>query len=103
MLSGDGNENSQKESVGLISKKKNFARAAHFFGHFFAVFWHDYNEKLPRMPIYRVRTRLRTRQFFAFPPFSRPAISTTINRRVFVAIMEARKARVRVWLGLGLG
>ena len=44
MLSGDGNENSQKESVGLISKKKkNFARAAHFFGHFLAVFWHDYN------------------------------------------------------------
>ena len=30
MLSGDGNENSQKESVGLISKKRNFARAAHF-------------------------------------------------------------------------
>ena len=30
MLSGDGNENNQKESVGLISKKRNFARAAHF-------------------------------------------------------------------------
>ena len=42
MLNGDGNENSQKNSVGLISKKKNFARAAHFFAHFFAVFfWHD--------------------------------------------------------------
>ena len=53
MLNDDGNENSQKESVGLISKKKkNFARAAHFFGLFFAVFWHDCNEKLPRMPIY---------------------------------------------------
>ena len=103
MLSGDGNENSQKESVGLISKKKELCSCSTLFGHFFAVFWHDYNEKLPRMPIYRVLTRLRTRQFFAFPPFSRPAISTTINRKVFAAIMEARKARVRVWLGLGLG
>ena len=39
----------------------------------------------------RVRRRMRiyrTRQFFAFPPFSRPASPTTIKRRVFVAIME---------------
>ena len=47
MLSGDGNENSQK-TVGLISQKNNFARAAHFFfGHFFAVVLHDDNVKLP--------------------------------------------------------
>ena len=31
MLSGDGNEDSQNKLVGLISKKKNFARAEHFF------------------------------------------------------------------------
>ena len=31
--------------MGLISKN-NFARAAHFFVHFFAVVWHDYNVKL---------------------------------------------------------
>ena len=34
MLSGEGNENCEKTIIGLISKKKNFARAAHFFGTF---------------------------------------------------------------------
>ena len=34
----------QKKAIGLISRKKrdNFARAAHFFVHFFAVVLHDY-------------------------------------------------------------
>ena len=41
MLSGDDNENSQKQSVDLV------AHAAHFFVHFFAIILHDYNEKLP--------------------------------------------------------
>ena len=36
-----------KKSVGVTSKKNNFARTAHFFVHFFAVVLHDYNEKLP--------------------------------------------------------
>ena len=36
-----------KKTIGLISKKNNFARAAHFFVHFFAVVLHDYNVKLP--------------------------------------------------------
>ena len=31
MLSGEGNENGRKTTTGLISKKSNFARAAHFF------------------------------------------------------------------------
>ena len=87
MLSGDGNENSQKKSVGLTSKKKKiFARAADFLVHFFAIFWHGYNENLPRMPICRARTR----QFFAFQTFSGPASPMTINRKVFVAIMEGK-------------
>ena len=29
-------ENGEKTTIGLISKKSNFARAAHFFVHFFA-------------------------------------------------------------------
>ena len=49
------------------------------------------------IPIYRARTR----QFFAFPPFSPPASHMTIKRRVFLAIMEGKLAvRVRVRLGL---
>ena len=34
MLSGEDNENGEKTTIGLISKKNNFARAAHFFGTF---------------------------------------------------------------------
>ena len=48
MLSGDGIENSQK-TVGLTGKKNdnNFAPAAHFFVHFFALVLHGDNVKLP--------------------------------------------------------
>ena len=31
MLSGENNVNGEKTTIGLISKKSNFARAAHFF------------------------------------------------------------------------
>ena len=34
----DDNENVKKKTIGLISKKNNFARASHFFVHFFPVF-----------------------------------------------------------------
>ena len=47
MLSGEVNEDSVKTTIGLISKKATFARAEHFFVHFFAVVFHDYNVKLP--------------------------------------------------------
>ena len=44
MLSGEGNAGKRwKTTVGLISKKSNFARVGHFFVHFFAVVLHDYN------------------------------------------------------------
>ena len=49
MLSGEGMQRRKKvkkNNVGLISKSK-FARAAHFFVHFFAFVLHDYNVKLP--------------------------------------------------------
>ena len=46
MLSGEGNENSDKTKIGLISKKATW-RAAHFFEHFFGAVLHDYNVKLP--------------------------------------------------------
>ena len=36
----------EKKTIGLISKKKNFANAAHSFVHFFVVVLHDYNVKL---------------------------------------------------------
>ena len=53
-------------------------------------------EILRRMPIYRARTRRRTRQFFAFPPFSRPASPMTIKIEESFCGNHGRKARVRV-------
>ena len=52
MLRGEGNEHGEKTTIGLISKNNNFARAAHFFVHFFAVVLHDYNVKLPETSCY---------------------------------------------------
>ena len=50
MLSGDGNENSQKKkTVGLIAKKKKqlCTGSTLFLEHFFAVVLQDDNVKLP--------------------------------------------------------
>ena len=49
MLSGEGNAGDRcKTTVGPISKKSNYARAAHFFLYIqFAVELHDYNVKPP--------------------------------------------------------
>ena len=46
MLSGEGKEDGEKTTIGLISKRSNFARAAYFFCTFLAVVLHDYNIKL---------------------------------------------------------
>ena len=52
MLSGDDNENSQKQSVDLVSKITTLHMQHTFFVHFFAVVLHDYNEKLPGYTFY---------------------------------------------------
>ena len=41
MLSGEGDENGEKNNNRSNQQKSNFARAAHFFVHFFAVVLHD--------------------------------------------------------------
>ena len=46
MLSGEGNENGEKTTIGLIIQKSKFARAAHF-EHFFVIVLHDYKVKFP--------------------------------------------------------
>ena len=47
MLSGKGNENGEKTTIGL-SKTKTILHVQHtFFVHFFAVVLQDYNVKLP--------------------------------------------------------
>ena len=46
-LSGEGNENGEKTTIGLISKTATLHVQHTFFAHFFAVVLHDYNVKLP--------------------------------------------------------
>ena len=43
MLSGEGNENGEKTTIGLISKEKKKT----FLVHFFVAVLHDHNVKLP--------------------------------------------------------
>ena len=47
MLSGEGNENGEKKTIGLISKKATLHVQHAFFVHFFAVVLHDCYVKLP--------------------------------------------------------
>ena len=47
MLSGEGNENGEKTTIGLISKKATLHVQHTLFVHSFAVVWHDCNVKLP--------------------------------------------------------
>ena len=61
MLGGEDNENGEKTTIGLISKKATFTRAVHFFVYFIAVALHDYNVKLPETSWLHVLCRkLRT-------------------------------------------
>ena len=52
MLSGDGHENVQNKTVGLISKKTALHLQHNFFLHFFAVVLHQFNMKLPSYTFY---------------------------------------------------
>ena len=48
MLSGEGNENGENTTIGLIYSKKATLHVQHtFFVHFFAVVLHDCNVKSP--------------------------------------------------------
>ena len=47
MLSGEGNENGEKTTIGLISKKTTLHVQYTVFVHFFTVILYDHNVKLP--------------------------------------------------------
>ena len=47
MPRGEGNENGEKTTIGLISKKETLHVQHTFFVHFFAVVLHDFNVILP--------------------------------------------------------
>ena len=48
MLSGEGNENGEKTTIGLNSKEATLHVQQTFFVHFFAVVLHDYKVKSSR-------------------------------------------------------
>ena len=75
MQSGEGNENDEKTIIGLTlkPKKNNFARAAHFLVHFFAVVLHDFNVKLPETRLV-IRSLEEMSYVFLFTVFSLPLI-----------------------------
>ena len=86
MLSGEGKENGEKTTIGLISKKSNFARPAHFFVHFFAVVLHDYNVKLPETFLWRkCRTCSRSLFFFTAAHFLLALVAASISHFVTAA------------------
>ena len=61
MLSGEGNENGEKTTIGLISKKATLHVQHTFFVHFFAVVLHDCNVKLPETSwLHVLRRKCRT-------------------------------------------
>ena len=71
MLSGKGDENSDKTTKGLIIKKVTLHAQHTFFVHFFAVVLHDYNVKLPETSSLHVlwrkcRASLYSCSFFFF-------------------------------------
>ena len=62
MLSGEGNENGEKTTIGLIQlakKKNNFACTAHLFCTFLCLVLHDHNVKLPETSLSHVLWRKR--------------------------------------------
>ena len=70
MLSGEGNENGEKTTIGLISKKATLHVQHTFFVHFFAVVLHDYNVKLPETDWLHVlcrKCRTCSCSFFSLP------------------------------------
>ena len=52
MLSGEGNENGEKTTIGLISKTATLHVQHTYFVHFFVVVLHDYIVKLPSYTFY---------------------------------------------------
>ena len=82
MLSGEGNENCEKTTTGLISKNATLHVPQTFFVHFFAVVLHDYNVKLQKFLSYtffwrKCRT-CRSFTFFHCRSFS-PCISHVVT------------------------
>ena len=79
-LSGEGNENGEKATIGLISKRATLHVQHTFFVHFFAVVLHDYNVKLSETSWLRFMEEMSYVFLFIF--FSLPLIFTLVTARI---------------------
>ena len=70
--------------MGLISKI-TFARAAHFFGHFFAVVLHGYNVKLPETFLWRKCRTCSRSLFFTGAQFLLTFVAASISHFITAA------------------
>ena len=66
MLSGKGNENGEKTTIGVIRNKATLQAPQIFFVHFFTVVLHDCNLKLPSYTFYGGNVLLVLIHFFFF-------------------------------------
>ena len=93
MLGGKDNENGDKTTICLISKKATFTRAVNFFVYFIAVDLHDYNMKLPETSWLHVLCRKR-RTCSCFPFFWLSLIFTLVAASISLFLTTATKFHV---------
>ena len=93
MLGGEDNENGEKTTIGLISKKATSTCAVHFFVYFIAVALHDYNVKLPETSWLHVLCR-KLRTCSCSPFFSPSLIFTLVAASISLFLTTATKFHV---------
>ena len=90
MLSGEGNENGEKTTIGLISKKETLYVQHTSFVHFFAVVLHDYNVKLPSYTFYGGNVvRLSLLTFFLLPLIFTLVAATKMSPLFFISLCSS--------------
>ena len=87
MLTGDGNEKCKKNQQGLRAKKK-FARAAHFFVHFFVIVLHDFNvrETSQLHVLWRKKSYMFLRSMFVSLPLILTLLAANICHFLITAL-----------------
>ena len=96
MLCGDGNENGEKTTIGLISKRQLCMCSTRFFVYFLAVVLHDYSVKLLESSINFLVTRFMGKLSYAFffTFFPLPLIFTLVAASISHFLTTATKFNV---------
>ena len=87
MLCGEGNENREKTTIGLISKKTTLHVQHTFFVHFFAVVLHDYVKRPETSWLHVLWRKCRTCSCSLFSmPLVFPSLAASISHFLTAAI-----------------